>query len=62
METFRNSGLWNRIESRLVSLGGDTMAQRCNDVFADLIREEKMEVLAAIRGGDGYQSIWERSG
>jgi hypothetical protein len=61
METFRNSGLWNRIESRLVSLGGEAMTQRCNETFDELIREEKMEVLAAIRGGEGYQSIWERS-
>src|SRR3990170_4617737 len=55
METFRNSGLWDRIESRLVSLGGEAMTQRCNETFDELIREEKMEVLAAIRGGEGYQ-------
>jgi len=61
METFRNSGLWDKIESRLVSLGGDAMAERCNEVFQELAREEKTEVLAAIRGGEGYQSLWERS-
>jgi hypothetical protein len=61
METFRNSGLWNCIEARLVTLGGEAMTERCNEVFADLMREEKLEVLAAIRGGEGYQSIWERS-
>jgi hypothetical protein len=61
METFRNSGLWGKIESRLVSLGGEAMAERCNEVFQELAREEKTEVLAAIRGGEGYQSLWERS-
>lgn len=60
METFRNSGLWNRIEARLVSLGGDPLTQRCREVFDELIREEKMETLSAISGGEGYQSIWER--
>jgi hypothetical protein len=60
METFRNSGLWSRIEQRLVALGGDELTQRCNGVFEELIREEKLEVLAAIRGGEGYQSLWER--
>jgi len=60
METFHNSGLWNRIESRLVDLGGEPMSQRCSEVFDELSREEKMQVLAAIRGGEGYQSIWER--
>lgn len=60
METFRKSGLWNRIEQRLVGLGGEKMVRRCNEVFDELIREEKTEVLAAIRGGEGYQSLWER--
>jgi hypothetical protein len=61
METFRNSGLWSRIEQRLNALGGDNLTQRCNEVFGELIREEKLEVLSAIRGGEGYQSLWERS-
>jgi hypothetical protein len=60
METFRKSGLWNRIEQRLVSLGGEGLVNRCNEVFDELIREEKLEVLSAIRGGEGYQSLWER--
>jgi hypothetical protein len=60
METFRNSGLWSRIEQRLVTLGGDNLTQRCNEVFDELIGEEKLEVLAAIRGSEGYQSLWER--
>ena len=61
METFRNSGLWGKIESRLVSLGGEPMLERCSEVFEELAREEKTEVLAAIRGGEGYQSLWERT-
>jgi endonuclease V-like protein UPF0215 family len=61
METFRNSGLWSHIEQRLVALGGDDLTNRCSEVFEELIREEKLEVLAAIRGGEGYQSLWERS-
>lgn len=60
METFRKSGLWNRIEARLVSVGGDEMGKRCEEAFEELIRQEKLEVLAAIRGGEGYQSLWER--
>ena len=60
METFRKSGLWNRIEQRLVGLGGEKMVRCCNEVFDELIREEKLEILSAIRGGEGYQSLWER--
>jgi hypothetical protein len=60
METFRMSGLWNRIEERLVTLGGEPLSTRCNAVFDELISEEKTEVLAAIRGSENYQSLWER--
>jgi hypothetical protein len=62
MQTFRASGLWDKIESRLVSLGGEQMIEACAAVFAELEREEKAEVVAAIRGGETYQSLWERSG
>lgn len=62
VETFRNSGLWDRIEKRLISLGGDALADKCAQVYGELAREERREVLSAIRGGEGYQSLWERSG
>ena len=62
IETFRNSGLWDKIEARMISLGGEPMTERCREALEELAREEKIEVLAAIRGGENYQSLWERSG
>ncbi len=62
METFRDSGLWDKIEGRMVSLGGEQMLEVCKAVFEELEREEKAEVEAAIRGSETYQSLWERSG
>lgn len=62
METFRDSGLWGKIEGRMVSLGGEQMLEVCKAVFEELEREEKAEVVAAIRGSETYQSLWERSG
>ncbi len=61
METFRNSGLWEKIKSRMVSLGGEPMAERCEEIFQQLARDERAEVMSAIRGGEGYQSLWERT-
>lgn len=61
VETFLRSGLSDRIEARLVNLGGEDMAQRCRSAFDELAREEKAEVISAIRGGEGYQSLWERT-
>lgn len=62
METFRSSGLWGKIEERMVSLGGESMSEQCQKVFMELARQERAETLAAIRGGEDYQSLWERSG
>ena len=62
METFRASGLQEKIEGRMVSLGGEKMLDACKTVFDELEREEKAEVVAAIRGGESYQSLWERPG
>lgn len=62
METFRASGLQEKIEGRMVSLGGEKMLDVCKKAFEELEREEKAEVVAAIRGGESYQSLWERPG
>lgn len=62
METFHSSPVWERVVQRMVSLGGREMAARCEDVYQELEREERAEVFAAIRGGESYQSLWERSG
>jgi hypothetical protein len=62
IETFRNAGLADRIEARLVGLGGELMAPRVRDAIASLAEEEQAEILSAIRGGDGYQTLWQRPG
>lgn len=62
METFRSAGLWDRIEARMVSLGGEEMLPRCRQAFQELLEAERAEVIAAIRGGETYQSLWERPG
>jgi len=62
VDTFRSSGLCEKIESRLVSLGGDEMQAKCRAVFDALVQEEKVEVLSAIRGGESYQTLWQRPG
>ncbi|HVP05268.1 MAG TPA: hypothetical protein VMT90_06295 [Dehalococcoidia bacterium] len=61
IDTFKCSGLPERIESRLVSLGGEEMAASVRKAIADLASEEKAEVLSAIRGDERYQTIWQRA-
>lgn len=61
VDTFRAAGLCDRIQARLVSLGGEDMASKCEAAFTELARDERAEVFSAIRGGDGYQTIWQRA-
>jgi hypothetical protein len=60
-DTFRDCGLCRRIEERLVSLGGEDMADSCRQAFEHLHQTEQAEVVNAITGGEGYQTIWQRS-
>jgi hypothetical protein len=62
IETFRQSGLSERIKDRLVTLGGGDMSDKCEKAFDELAQYEKREVVTAIRGGDSYQTLWERPG
>ena len=61
IETLKNSGVWDKLEGRLVSLGGEPMMERCREAFKELAHQERLEVLSAIKGGEGYQSLWERA-
>ena len=54
------SGVWQRIVDRLVGEGHPEMAECCREAFDELTRQERVEVMAAIRGGRSYQSLWER--
>lgn len=58
--TLRDSGLWEQVEERLASLGGDAARVQARAVLNELLAAERREEIAAIRGGDGYQTLWER--
>ena len=60
-QTMRDLGIWQRIEARLVDLGGPELAEACRDSFNDLVAAERAEVAAAILGGEGFETLWERS-
>ena len=60
VETFRAAGLWQRIIDRLAASGHPGLEEQAEVVFQELVLEENTEVITAIRGGDNYQSLWER--
>jgi hypothetical protein len=55
------AGVWDHLVGRLASLGGDEAEARCADVLRELELEERSEVAGAIRGGEHYQTLWERA-
>jgi len=55
--TLRETGIWDAMVERIVEAGFPAMTARCDEVFNELRRMERMEVVNAI-GGDGYRTLW----
>ena len=56
----RDLGVWRYIEERMSAVGGDAALQAARRAFSDGQRLERADMLAAIRGGEGYETLWER--
>lgn len=54
------SGVWGRIVERMVKAGGPAMEEHCRAVLEELAAEERAQMVAAVRGGPGFKSLWER--
>ncbi len=62
VQTMKDLGLWDRIEQRLVRVGGEPAGTLAEHAFADARRLERADLFAAIRGGEGYETLWSREG
>ena len=60
IELMRELGVWKRISDRMISLGGDLLQDTCDNVISEAIRLERADLLLAIIGGDGYETLWEK--
>ncbi|MBM4411101.1 MAG: hypothetical protein FJ037_07235 [Chloroflexi bacterium] len=60
LQVMRDLGVCTRIEARVARVGGDTAVERARRVFREAERLERADVVAAIRGGEGYETVWER--
>ena len=54
------AGVLSRLRDRLAALGGDAAMAACDAAYDELRAEEAALLQAAVRGGDGFQSLWER--
>ena len=53
------SGLWEHLARRLVALGHSDTAAQCDAALEQLLVEERLVEVAAIRGSEGFQTMWE---
>lgn len=60
MAAMRDLGVWERIEQRFSTVGGDAAVEAAARVFREGRRLERADIVAAIRGGEGYETVWER--
>ena len=60
VKLLKTVGLWKRIEERFFELGGLPAVQEVGAAFNEAAKLERSDLLAAIRGGEGYETIWER--
>ncbi len=61
MAAFEAAGTLGRLRDRLLGLRFDSTEDAMQDAVAELLHEERVTLRAAIRGGEGFQTIWERS-
>ena len=54
------SGLWDVVRQRLEAIGGAAASEEAMRVHRELLDEERREVVAAVRGGEGMRTIWQR--
>jgi len=59
-ETMAAAGVWQRVVERVVAAGGSGAARRCEETLGQMQQEEQREMMRAIRGGERYETIWER--
>lgn len=55
------TGVWERIVQRMTGSGHAGMQRMCDSVWRELVEAERREIFAAVRGGPGYQTLWERT-
>jgi hypothetical protein len=59
--TLTDAGIWACVEQRMEQSGGEAAREQAQGVFKQLVAAERREEIAAIKGGDGYQTLWERT-
>jgi hypothetical protein len=54
------SGAWQHLVDRMGEMGGHEATELCGLSMEELQREERSEIVGAIRGAEHFQTLWER--
>jgi hypothetical protein len=57
----RDAGIWTALEDRLVHIGGEPALEAARSAYREGRRLERADTMALIRGGEGYETLWERA-
>lgn len=61
MQAMKALGIWKHIEQRLIAVGGEQFAVNVEMAFSEAQRYERVDIIAAIQGTEGYETLWERT-
>lgn len=59
--TLESSGVWSALVRRMAESGFANSVRQCEDVLRELKEMERKEIMGAIPGGEGYQTLWQAS-
>ena len=59
VKAMADAGVLDRVRDRLLGIDTD-LQEPLEAAFRELVDEEQATLVAAIRGGEGFQTIWER--
>jgi hypothetical protein len=54
------AGIWEHMARRMVGIGWSGTARECDEALQELLREERDVECAAVRGGEGFKTLWAK--
>lgn len=60
LQVLKSLGLWKQLEERFFELGGVPAVDQVQRAFEQASGLERSALVGAIRGGEGWETVWER--
>ena len=60
LATLKSSGVLESIDERIVELSIEDDTDMVQEAFGQLVQEEAATINAAIKGAEGFQTLWEK--